>query len=151
MAKPVNEQKVQEMIDASLTEVYQGINPALTGIYYSRRETVENEWGVSVLEEINSEDYKVQCARSGFGSFFWMDDNPANANMTFEAVETGGYSKIHLNNRFMLINQSDGIYCFPNLKVFETNEDAKTYFLSKNWRKINTLYRTADGDLKATY
>ena len=151
MAKPVSEQKVQEMINESLTNVYQGENPELKEIYYSRRETVKNEWGVSVLEEINSEDYKVQCARGGNGSFFWMDDNPANANMVLDVGETGGFTKIHLNNNFLLINQDKGIYCFPNLKVFDSNVEAVTYFLSKNWRKRNTLYRTSNGYLKATY
>ncbi len=130
---------------------YNGEQPILTDIFYSRRETVKNEFNISVLEEINAEDYKVQVARGGNGSFFWMDDNPNNANMILDVGEVGGFSKIHLNNLFMSLSQQDGIYHFNNLKVFETNDEAISYFESKNWSKRNTLYRTSDGDLKVTY
>ena len=150
MGKPVNEQRVQEMIDASLADVYKGINPKLTDIYYSRRQTVKNEDGVAVLEEINSEDYKVQCARGSNGSFFWMDDNIGNANMVLDVNETGGYSKVALNNMFLQFVQSNGTYWFQNLKTFASNEDAKAYFTSKGWNRTNTLYKTTDGDLKVT-
>ena len=150
MAKPVSEARVQEMIDQSLENVYQGSSPALNEIYYSRRETVKNEFGVSVLEEINAEDYKIQCARGGRGAFFWMDDNPGNANMVLDVNETGGYSKIHLNNMFLSLHQQDGVYHFNNLKTFADNDEAVAYFKSKGWNKIHTAWCTPDGDLKVT-
>jgi hypothetical protein len=143
---------INEAIANALTGVYSGTNPTLTGIYYSRRETLKDPYdGISTLEEINSEDYKVQVARGGRGSFFWMDDNIGNANINLDINEIGGYSGVHINNLWLQFTQDKGIYHFENLKTFETNEEAKIYFSSNGWNQNNVLYRTSDGTVKATY
>lgn len=153
MGKPIDEQTVQQMIaesEARITEQLKKMygypseepwNHELRNIYYSRRETVKDElFGISVLEEVNSRDYKIQCARGSKGAFLWMDDNPGNANLTAEVTEDGGYSKVHLNNLFMLVNQSKGVYCLADIKQFANNTDAVTYFDSIPFRKRGCIY-----------
>lgn len=129
-------------------------NMEFRNIYYSRRETnIDESSNIRTLEEMSDRDYalEVASATGSNGSFFWMDGNPDQSNITLTAEAPQNYTKFWLNSNWLLINQQKGIYCLADLKTFDTNDEAKAYFSSVGWNKSNTLYRTSDGTIKVTY
>jgi len=161
-------EEVQLMIDSSikafvnnkitlekgLTIDYNFSNSEETGLYYIRRETLPSQYlGIKFLEEISDRDYVQRIYGGGGFSEIFMDGNGGDSdnNLTFTLEGNGAYSKYWQTQNWFMINQSNGIYNLADLKTFNTNEEAKVYFSSKNWSRNNTLYKTPDGTVKATY
>ena len=130
-------------------------NMEFRNIYYGRRETAPSQEGITFLEELNDRDWEIDIAGAGGFTSIWLDGNGGDSdnNITLSASGRGSYSKYWQTQGWIMIRQNFGVYNFPDLKTFNTNEEAKSYFESagNGWSRLGTLYKTPDGTVKATY
>lgn len=130
----------------------------LNNFFYMRRQTNTDPFsGIRYLEEINDRDWFAQVTNSAGneGTFFWMDGNPGGSNFRIQAVsgQNKSDSDIWFTDSWMMFGQTHGIYNYKDIKTFETNDEAKTYFetVGNGWSRLGTFYTTSDGTVKVTH
>lgn len=109
--------------------------------------------GIYFYQDFHDRDWDVWMtnASSTRGSYFWMDANPNQSNFRVSLLGDTSNSDLWLNTHWMIIRQDNGIFQLDGLKTFNNNDEAKAYFSGYLWNRPNTLYKTPDGTLKATY